>query len=499
MTVESGAKRVPEQQRLQSNTLSVPNCVALSAAVMAPVIGAVLNAPAASPNAGEALPLAFLVAFIVSLFVGNTVIQFSRRLPSSGSFYTYTSRGLGPLGGFFAGWLFFAAYACLGIGLFTATGSFAADYVTRTFHSNVPYWVFSFAFVALVTLLAVLSIRTSVRVDLALLSVEVTVFTLLAIIAIVEAGSGNSASAFLPSGSPKGVSGVGLGVVFGILSFVGFDAAATLGEETKNPKRNVPLGVGAALLIVGAFYVLVMYGLVAGYHANSPKGLTAFTQDVNPFITLAHRDAPWMEQIIDLAAIAGIFSAFLALQNTTARVIFSMAREGVLPTVLGGVHTRFHSPYMAIYALNIFAIIVGLIMGAWIGPGATGTYGFTGSIGTVAIVLVYILSNAALVRFFWNDSTRNVIMHVVAPILGTLGLLFPLWSVAQPGQSYPYNYVPFIVIVWIVLGAGLYLYFRSSAPGKLAALGSVLAEQEDNLVTDIETTGEPLIKHAPRL
>ena len=82
-------------QRLEKNVLTVPNGIALAAAAMAPVIAVVLNAPAAGPSAGAALPLSFLLAFIACLLVGNSVIQFARKLPSAGSFYTFNSYGLG--------------------------------------------------------------------------------------------------------------------------------------------------------------------------------------------------------------------------------------------------------------------------------------------------------------------------------------------------------------------------------------------------------------------
>ena len=95
--------------RLQKNVLSLPNCIALSVALMGPVLAVVLNAPAAGPQAGGALPLSFLVALIVILFVGNTVVQFARVLPSAGSFYTFTSQGLGGSAGFFTGCLLYTS------------------------------------------------------------------------------------------------------------------------------------------------------------------------------------------------------------------------------------------------------------------------------------------------------------------------------------------------------------------------------------------------------
>jgi len=474
-------------QRLEKNVLTVPNGIALAAAAMAPVIAVVLNAPAAGPSAGAALPLSFLLAFIACLLVGNSVVQFARKLPSAGSFYTFNTYGLGKTAGFFTGWLFWIGYAILAPGLFTAMGAFAHDYVVGVFKTDIPWWIFSLVGMAIVFALSIRSIKASVQVDLTFLVIEIIVFLVLAVIAIARGGSGNSLSVFTPAASPTGFSGVGLGVVFGILSFIGFDAAATLGEETKNPRRNVPLAVGGALIFVGVFYVIIMYALTAGYGLVNAASYTKFLSDPNPIVTLAHNYTPWLEQIIDLCAITGIFSCFLAIHNTTIRIIFSMGRDHVLPSVLGRVHPRWFSPYTAIFAQTIFTLVIGFAAGIWLGPGATGAYGFTGSIGTVAIVIVYMLCNIALIRYFFRLPERNWFLHIVVPILGIAALAYPLWSVAQPGQAYPYNLVPYIAIGWIVLGLITYFYFRAKSPDKLTKLGAFLAEEnlsEDRLMLD---------------
>jgi amino acid transporter len=465
-------------QRLERGRLSVANGIAVAASFMAPVIAVVLNAPAAGPFAGGALPLSFLVAFVACLFVGNSVIQFARRLPSSGSFYTFNSQALGKTAGFFTGWLFFMGYAVFGPALFTAVGAFTSDYVRSTFGTGIPWWIFSLAAMAIVVGLSIRSIQASARVDLTLLTVEIAVFVLLGIIVIAAAGRGNTLAVFTPAASPEGLSGVGLGVVFGILSFVGFDAAATLGEETRDPRRNVPLAVGGALVVVGIFYVFMMYALSAGYGLADPSRLDAFLNDRNPFGTLARQNAPWLAQVISLAAIAGIFACFLAVQNAVARVVFSMGRDRLLPGFLGRVHQRWFSPYTAIYAQTLFTLVVGFAVGFWLGPGATGAYGFLGTIGVVAIIVVYLSSNIALIRFYWGLPERNLLLHVVVPVLGVLVLVYPLWSVVQPGD-FPYNLVPVIVVLWVLVGAITYAYFRTRDPRRLEAVGSVLASDEE--------------------
>jgi amino acid transporter len=483
---------------LQRGVLTIPNAIALSAAAMAPVLAVVLNAPAAASAAGAALPLSFLIAFIACALVGNTVVQFAKKLPSSGSFYTFNSKGLGPLAGFFTGWLFWIGYAILAPGLFTAFGAFVHDYVVGTFNVEIPWWLFSLAAMAIVFGLSVRSIKASVNIDLALLAIEVVIFLILAIAAISFAGQGNTPEYFFVSSAPTGFAGVGLGVVFGILSFIGFDAAATLGEETKNPRRSIPLAIAGALGGVGIFYVFMMYSLAAGYGLNDPAKMESFLGDANPFVTLGNTYTPWLSQPIQIAAIFGIFSCFLAIHNTTVRVMFSMGRDHVLPKSLGDVHQKWYSPLRAIVVQTVFTVVIGIGVGLWLGPGATGAYGFTGTIGTVAIVIVYILSNIALIRYFWKLAERNIFTHVIVPALGIIALAYPLYAVGNPGQSYPFNLVPIIVGIWIIAGVVLYLYYKRTSPEKIAALGTFVAEDDlplDEQHSSLQTARAASVQH----
>jgi amino acid transporter len=479
------------RQQLRRDVLTVPNAIALSAAAMAPVLAVVLNAPAAVPAAGAALPLSFALAFVAAAFVGNTVVQFSRQFSTAGSFYTFNSKGLGPAAGFFTGWLFWMGYAMLAPGLFSAFGGFFHDYLLATFHVFVPWWLLSLAGMAVVCWLSLRSIKASVTLDLTLLVIEVVIFLILGVLAVTNPASTNTAAVFLVTSSRNGFAGVGLGVVFGLLSFIGFDAAATLGEETRNPRRSIPLAVIGALGSVGVFYVFMMYALTVGYRLSDPSQMQAFLADANPFVTLGQRVAPWLLQPIELAAIGGIFSCLLAIHNTTVRVMFSMGRDRVLPQSLGNVHARWFSPYRAILAQTAFTVVLGLGVGSWLGPGATGAYGFTGAIGTVAIIIVYMMSNVAHIRYFWRLPKRGVVTHVVAPALGVVSLAYPLYSVTAPGQLFPYNWVPIVVGVWILAGVLLYLYYRARSPEKIAAIGTFVGDEDPEPVEAV-APAEPL-------
>jgi amino acid transporter len=333
--------------------------------------------------------------------------------------------------------------------------------------------VFSLAAMVVVYGLSMRSIKASVNLDLTLLVIEVVIFLILGVFAVASPASSNTTAVFLVASSRNGFSGVGLGVVFGLLSFIGFDAAATLGEETRNPRRSIPLAVTGALGSVGVFYVFMMYALTVGYRLSDPSQMQAFLADANPFVTLGLRVAPWLLQPIELAAIGGLFSCFLAIHNTTVRVMFSMGRDRVLPHSLGKVHARWFSPHRAILVQSVFTVITGLSIGSWLGPGATGAYGFTGAIGTVAIIIVYMMSNVAHIRYFRRFPNRGVLTHVVAPALGIVSLAYPLYSVIAPGQLFPYNWVPIVVGAWILAGVLLYLYYRARSPEKIAAIGAL--------------------------
>jgi amino acid transporter len=169
------------------------------------------------------------------------------------------------------------------------------------------------------------------------------------------------------------------------------------------------------------------------------------------------------------------------VQNATVRVLYAMGRDRVLPPQLGRIHPAWRSPFVAIFALTGLSIVAGLALSAWLGNGITDVYGWTGSLGTVAVIIVYMMANVALIRFFWSDPERSGWKHIVAPILGVLALAYPLYFVGKPGQAHPYDLVPYLVLIWIVLGLGTYYWLRARSPEKLQAMGKVLAEEEDDL------------------
>ena len=284
---------------------------------------------------------------------------------------------------------------------------------------------------ALVFVLSLRSIKASVRVDLTLLGFEIVVFSVLAIISIVKGGSGNTLHYFTPGASSKGVSGVGLGAVFGVLSFIGFESAAVLGEESRNPRRNIPtavIGARSSSASSTSFRCTPCRPITT----STTRRRSRRSSTTRRRFHVARRYASWMTNIIDIAGVFGLFSCFLAVQNATVRVIFSMGRDKVLPGRLGAVHKRFHSPFVAIF-LTALSIAAGIGLSAWLGSADRRLRLDRLDRHRRDYPRLDMLANVGLIRFFWRDPERSILKHVVAPILGIVALAYPLWSTAKPG------------------------------------------------------------------
>jgi amino acid transporter len=203
--------------------------------------------------AGFASPLVVLIAFAASLCCASSVAEFARRLPSAGSLYTYTSRGLGQTGGFLTGWMMIFAYALYVPAGIALTSAYVAQLMAGPLHWAVPGWVLFLVILGAVVLVAYLGISTSSAVDLVLVAGEVAVISALAITVLVKVGPAHySAAVFSPASSPHGqFTDITQAMIYGITAFAGFEAAAALGEEARDSRRSVPAATFGVVAVTG--------------------------------------------------------------------------------------------------------------------------------------------------------------------------------------------------------------------------------------------------------
>lgn len=465
----------PQEARLRHGAVGLGGAIIMSAALMGPAVSVYFNPQLVAGFAGAAMPLVMAVSLVASLIVANGVAAMARELPSAGAFYTYVSRGIGPRTGFVTGILMFLAYALLVPAELALIGIYSHD-ILSGYGLSLPWPVISLVFAALMLALSWEGIAGSLRTALTLFAIEVAVIMVLAVVILVKGGeSGLSTAPFLPSSSSDGLSGIALGMVFGVLSFVGFESAATLGEEVRDPRRHVPRGIFGAVLLVGAIYVFTTYAEMVGFGVDRVDALTGETA---PFTALAKQYAPWLELLVGLAGVSSIFAVIMNSHNGIARIIFAMGREHMLPRVLAKVHPRHGTPSAAIIANTVFAVVVTLGVGAWVG--AFNAYAYLGSLLTLAIIPVYILTNAACIRFFATAARdrRQVFPHVVLPVIGMLVMLIPIYGLVWPVPDAPYNYFPYAILLAIVVSGLVAWSIGKRRPEALSRAGAVLAAGE---------------------
>lgn len=449
---------------LRRNNLGLSHAIVISVAVMSPAASIFFNTIPQAGLVGAAIPLCYVIGFVVALLVANQYSEFSRELPSSGSAFTFVTEGLGPRWGFLTAWIGLAALALGAPYSFVLMSANLQTLIFRWAGVDIPWPAYFALAIGLVFALCYWGIRESLRIDMTFLVFEIGVCVALAAIILFHVGSsaGLSVSPFTPGVVPPG-GDLTVGIVLSVLSFIGFETAAALGEETRNPHRNIPRAVFGSMIVVGVFYVLMAYAATVGYGPD--KMVTGYAKDAAPFDTIARVfGGPAFAALIDIVGLAGFFSAALAIINGGARILYAASREGALPRWLSWTHPTRGTPVAGVVMLCGIGLVAGLGLGLLMTP--ITAFGFFGTMDAILVLLIYALVNIACLLFFARKRRAhfNALRHGVIPVLGlliTVGIVIA--AVASPGPA-PLSYIPIIVASWLALGLILLLVSR----GKLA-------------------------------
>jgi amino acid transporter len=449
---------------------------------IAPAINIVFTLPIIAAQAGSTMPISLLLSVIVCFFIANTVAQFSRYVPSSGGYYTFASRGLGPRFGFMTTWSYLI-YDIIGpaaaIGFL---GFVMAGFLQSGTGINIPWWIFSIATAVIVWFLTYFGIRLSTRTTAILGAIEILIMLALGVTFLLNPGPGSSWIApFQPAIAPTGWGGVLGGMVFSILALSGFEAPAPLAEETKLPNRLIFRAVFLSLLIVGIFYIFMAYASAIGWGTGN---MAAFaTASTNPYYTLAQKfwGVGWW--LVFFAIINSTLAVGIACTNAATRVMYTMAQAGTLPSALGKIHPAHKTPYIAVHVEQLFQIGSFLLVGIFFG--ADQIFGFLGTIATLAVIVLYIMANTALTTFVRREHPTdfNILRHIIVPLVGTLLLIPVLYVTVYPVPAYPINLTPYIFIVMLIVGFIVMLVIAARRP-------TALDQESTLLIRTVETATE---------
>lgn len=426
--------------------LGLLEAVGLSIALIAPTMGMAFNVSLAAQVAGPAAPLSFVIGTGVVLVVALSFAAWCRRLSHAGSAYGFITEAFGNRWGFMAGWALLLSYICYGAGA-SAVGNFA-EAAVRTAGGHAPgLWpAVSIGSVLASIFLGCRNMQLAGRAMVALQGVSLLAILTLALTILAKIGvHALSLRPFVPSPAHHSWAGVGYGIVFAVLSFAGFEGAATLGEETNHPRRDVPIALIGTLLISGMLFVLLSYVQVLGFGLGN---MQALANDSAPLDTLAVRYASRGYAIaLDIAAALGSFACVLASLSAAGRMLFALGRAGLSPFA-SRIHDKHGTPANAILIMGI-VYLLGLV--AWAVPTDAGFYyGATGTIGTLSIILVYMAVAWAQTK---NAGTQWRGWGAAAGVLGVVLLVWPLYNSLYPIPAYPANLWPFVLMVWLACGA----------------------------------------------
>jgi len=444
----------------------------------------------AGQKAGPGMMIAFVIAATVCALAALAYAELASMLPVSGSAYTYTYGVLGEFIAWIVGWALGleygigAAVVCVGWsgymnGLLKANGLALPEFLQTGLYAGGGFNLLAFLIAIAVTGLLVIGTSKSARVNSVLVAIKIVALTVFVFLAVPAVKSGNF-EPFLPGGwgSPTGGIGV-LGAAASIFfAYVGFDAVSTAAEETKNPNRNIPIGLIGSLTICTIFYLLVGYGAVGSVGAQPMLGangmplepgsaemvaacansqaLVCSKEPLAHVLRLLGHNA--IGDWIGIAAVLALPSVILMMMFGQTRIFFTMSRDGLLPDGLSKVHSRFHTPH-------VITLITGAVVAVCSALFPVGKLADTSNSGTLLAFAMVALGVLILRRQQPNRPRpfRTPLAWIVCP-LAVVGCILLFWNLSPTAKT--------VFVVWALIGLviyWLYGYRRSQlAPQNVA-------------------------------
>jgi len=421
---------------LRRGTLGLIGIIFFVVAASAPLAGMTGAFPVAAVILGPGAVGMYVFVGIVLLLFSVGYATMSHYVTNTGAFFAYVGRGLGIVPGVGSAAVSVLAYLAVQWAVLGFIGGQMALQFESVFGLVLPWYVYALVILAVVWLLSALSVDIGAKVLGVLLAIEVLALVIVGVVSIAKGPQGvDFAATFSPASIFAGglEGGAGIAFAFALASFIGFEATAIYGEESKNPKRNVPLATYISVVLITLLFALVGLGLVTGtgVEGMQDKMLEVTGGLVDPSAVLfgltTQYVGSWLTTIFSWIVLTSLFAATLAFQNSAARYLFSMGRAGVLPKFLDRTNKQ-QAPFAATTVVTILglALIVISIVFAW-DPFLNVFYWFS-SVSVIAIVLTEILVSIAVIAYFRRtDQDKRIWNTIIAPVLAIAGLALGLF------------------------------------------------------------------------
>lgn len=428
-----------EESALKSGRLGIFGIVFFVIAAAAPLVGMTGALPVAAVlGNGAAVPGAYLAVGIVLLIFSVGYAAMSQQVTNTGAFFAYVGRGLGIGPGVGSAYVSLVAYLSIQLAIFGFFGGVIAGQMNEAIGIDLPWWAWVFIAWAVVLGLSALGVDVGAKVLGVLMILELSSLFITSIAVFIRGGGPegiNFGASFAPAniiaGGFTGTAGIAL--AFAFASFIGFEATAIYGEETKDPKRSVPIATYLAVSVITILFAMTTFAVVSalGSSAVIDQIVERSSVDGEPLANSAEvlfsvaREyvGGWLATTMKWLVLSSLFAGLLAFQNSAARYFFSMGRAGVLPSALDRVN-KVGAPVVASIATSVVSGVVIVLFAVTGRDPVLNMFFWFSALAVVAIVLVEFLVCLAVIAFFRRHPERsNPVKTIVAPIVAAIGLV----------------------------------------------------------------------------
>ena len=464
-------------------TLTTPKIVILVLAAAAPMAAMVGIVPLAFVlGAGAATPAVFAVCGLVLLCFSVGYASMSRRITSAGGFYPYVALGLGKPPAVAAALVAVIAYNAVAIELVAGLGYFGQVIVQEQTGVSLPWELYAAFGVAVTAVLGYRTIDVGARLLAVLMVAEIGILLVLDIAVLAaKGGAALPASSFAPHTLLHGGGSLGIGLMFAFSAYAGFESAALYGEESRNPRRSIPLATYASVLVITVFYGLTSWVAVGAIGAGQVRAV-AGKELGNLFFALSDQYVtPWVTTVMEVLLCTSLLASLVAIHNAASRYMFALGRERILPGWLGTSHRRHDSPSRAsVVQTAVNVVVAGGFALAGLNPYLNLATAMAG-LGTLGIIMLQAAAAAAVVAFFRRRGEMHWWKTMLAPALGFAGLtaataaLLMNYTTLTGTANGAINALPWLLAASVAGGTGYALWLRRRNPTTYAGIAAEAA------------------------
>jgi amino acid transporter len=496
-TTQAGDGAAPngwKVDRLKPNALGVVGVLFMVVAFSAPITAMTGNVPVAvGYGNGTGAPAGFIVATVVLTVFAIGFVTLTKYVTSSAAFYGLISHGLGRPIGMASGLLVMVGYMTIVAALVGIFSAFAKTTLDAQLGIDLPWQLYAALMLAGIAAVAHFEISIAARVLVVMLVAELSILFLMAF-AVLFSGGGpdgvplspiNPVNAFEANG--LATSAIGLGLFMAFWSWIGFEATAVYGEESRNPRKVIPIATLIAVLGIGLMYTFFSWMAVAG---NGLEQSVAIAGGDDPFGLFFNPTeeflGAWGIDVFQWLLLTGSFACGLAAHNTASRYVYTLGREGIFPRKLGATHDSHQSPHVGSFtAIGVAGLIV-LLFALFDQDPYLSLFVLMAILATMAILIVQTVCSFAVIGYFHvrkrHTEEESPVRTLVCPLLGGIAMIAVVYllidnldaAAGAAAETLFFDLIPWIVIGVFLLGLLGALYLRSAKPDTYDRIGTVV-------------------------